>query len=133
VPATVAQRLHAAMNAHDIDAFADCFAEDYDSFQPAHPARAFRGRAQARKNWTAMFAGVPDFRADLLRSAAADGVEWSEWRWRGTHDDGTVLDMAGVFVAGVRDDRVAWARLYFEPVEADGEGIEAVVHTLAGD
>ena len=133
MPATVAQRLCAAMNAHDLDAFADCFAEDYSSEQPAHPARSFRGRAQARQNWSAMFAGVPDFRAELMRATVADGVEWSEWRWQGTHADGTTLDMAGVFVAGVGDGRIAWARLYFEPVEAGGEGIDAVVHTLAGD
>jgi ketosteroid isomerase-like protein len=133
MPATVARRLCAAMNAHDLDAFADCFTEDYSSEQPAHPARSFRGRDQARQNWSAMFAGMPDFRADLVRSAAADGIEWSEWRWHGTHEDGTTLDMAGVFVAGVSDARIAWARLYFEPVEAEGEGIAAVVRTLAGD
>ena len=130
--ATVARRLCAAMNAHDIEAFADCFAEDYDSSQPAHPARAFRGRAQARRNWTEMFAGTPDFRAELVRADAAGGVEWSEWRWHGTHTDGSVLEMAGVIVAGIHDDVVAWARLYFEPVEADGEGIEAVVKTISG-
>jgi hypothetical protein len=32
------------MNARDIDAFVDCFDEDYESEQPAHPDRAFRGR-----------------------------------------------------------------------------------------
>ena len=133
MPATVAQRLCAAMNAHDIDAFAACFAEDYDSEQPAHPARAFRGRAQARANWAAIFAGVPDFRAELVRAdTAGDGVEWSEWRWHGTHDDGSALEMAGVVVGGVRDGELAWARLYVEPVEAEGEQIEAVVRTMAG-
>jgi ketosteroid isomerase-like protein len=132
MPATVAQRLCAAMNAHDIDAFADCFAEDYSSEQPVHPARSFRGRAQARQNWSAMFAGVPDFHAELVRGTAADGVEWSEWCWHGTHADGTTLDMAGMIVAGVRDGRIAWARLYFEPVEAHGEGIDAVVKTISG-
>ena len=130
---TVAQRLCAAMNAHDIEAFAACFAEDYESEQPAHPARAFRGRAQARANWTAVFAGVPDFRAELVRvDTAGDGVEWSEWRWHGTHDDGSRLEMAGVIVGGVRDDLLAWARLYVEPVERDGERIEAAVRSMAG-
>ena len=42
--ALVAERLHAAMNARDIDAFVACFDEDYESEQPAHPDRAFRGR-----------------------------------------------------------------------------------------
>jgi len=130
---TVAERLLAAMNAHDLDAFADCFAEDYDSHQPAHPDRAFRGREQARSNWAAIFEGVPDFRAELVREDVAGDVEWSEWSWRGTHADGSPLEMAGVIVGGVRDGRLAWARLYVEPVERAGAGIDAAVRSIAGD
>ena len=129
----VVERLNAAMNAHDIDAFVACFAEDYESEQPAHPDRAFRGNEQVRRNWSAVFAGVPDFSAELVRSAVVGEVEWSEWQWRGTQADGTRLDMAGVIVAGVRDGRLAWARLYIEPVEQGGEGIEAAVRGMAGD
>ena len=55
------------MNAHDIDAFVALFAPDYDSVQPAHPDRAFTGSEQVRKNWTEIFAGVPDFRSELVR------------------------------------------------------------------
>ena len=56
----LAEQLNAALNAHDIDAFVALFAPDYDSAQPAHPDRAFRGREQVRANWSGMFAGVPD-------------------------------------------------------------------------
>ena len=125
---SVAERMAAALNAHDIDAFVDCFADDYDSAQPAHPDRAFRGREQVRTNWSAVFAGVPDFRAELVRAATVGDVEWSEWRWRGTG-----LDMAGVTVFGIREGRVAWARLYMEPIERAGAGIEAAVRDMAGD
>jgi hypothetical protein len=38
--------------------------------------------------------------------------------------------MAGVIVFGVREDRLAWARLYIEPVERTGEGIEAAVRDM---
>ena len=127
---TVAQRLCAALNAHDIEAFADCFAEDYDSAQPAHPDRAFRGRAQAKANWTAIFAGVPEFRAELVRADVAGDVEWSEWSWHGTQADGSALEMAGVIVGGVRDGRLAWARPYVEPVERAGAGIDAAVRAM---
>jgi ketosteroid isomerase-like protein len=131
--AVVAERLLAAMNAHDIDAFVACFHEGYESEQPAHPDRAFRGSDQVRQNWSAIFEGVADFRAELVRADATGGAEWSEWRWHGTHADGTVLDMAGVIVAGVRDGRMTWARLYVEPVEREGAGIDAVVRRMAGD
>src|SRR4051794_5702065 len=87
----VAERLEAATNAHDIDAFVACFDEDYASEQPAHPDRAFRGSDQVRKNWSAVFEGVPDFRAQLVRAVATGDTEWSEWRWRGTQRDGTRL------------------------------------------
>jgi hypothetical protein len=125
---TVAERMAAALNAHDIDAFVDCFATDYDSAQPAHPDRAFRGREQVRANWSAVFAGVPDFRAELVHADTVGDVEWTEWHWQGTG-----LDMAGVTVFGIRDGRVAWARLYMEPVEQAGAGIEAAVRDMAGD
>jgi len=36
-------------------------------------------------------------------------------------------------VAGVRDGRWAWARLYVEPVEEAGAGIDAMVRRMAGD
>ena len=121
------------MNAHDIDAFVACFADDYDSQQPAHPDRAFRGREQVRENWSAIFQGVPDFASELLRAGAIGDTEWSEWRWRGTQSDGTALDMAGVIVCGVRDGQLAWARLYIEPVEQAGGGIDAAVRRMAGD
>ena len=128
----VAERLLAAMNAHDIDAFVACFHEDYESEQPAHPDRAFQGSDQVRRNWSAIFEGTPDFRAELVRADAADGAEWTEWRWRGTHADGSRLDMAGVIIFGVRAERIAWARLFVEPVEQAGEGIEAAVRDMSG-
>ena len=124
---TVAERMAAALNAHDLDAFVDCFTADYDSVQPAHPDRAFSGREQVRANWSAILAGVPDFRAELVRADAVADVEWSEWHWHGSG-----LDMAGVIVLGVRDDHVAWARLYVEAVEHAGAGIEAAVRDMAG-
>jgi hypothetical protein len=128
MPDLVAERLTAAMNAHDIEAFVACFAQDYDSRQPAHPDRAFGGRDQVRENWTSIFESVPDFTAELVRADAVGDVEWSEWRWHGT-----ALEMAGVVVAGIRDGRIAWARLYVEPVEQAGSGIEAAVRDMTGE
>ena len=119
------------MNAHDIESFVSLFAEDYDSEQPAHPDRRFRGD-QVRENWSAVFSGVPDFRAELVASAVEADTAWTEWRWHGTHEDGSRLDMAGVIVMGVRDASITWARLYVEPVESAGEGIDAAVREMSG-
>src|SRR4029453_4008285 len=84
----VVARMHAAMNAHDIEAFVACFAEDYASAQPAPPGRAFRGREQVRANWSAIFGAVPDFRAELVGVTVAGETAWSEWRWQGAQTDG---------------------------------------------
>ena len=80
----VTNRLLAAMNAHDLDAFVACFAPNYHSEQPAHPSRAFDGSDKVRENWTSVFAGVPDFNAELLLSATTDGASYSTntTRWR---------------------------------------------------
>lgn len=121
------------MNARDIDAFVDCFDESYESEQPVHPDRAFRGREQVRANWSAIFDGVPDFQAELVATAVSGDVELSEWHWRGTQSDGGSLDMAGVIVGGVGGGRLLWARLYVEPVEQSGAGIDAAVRRMSGE
>jgi ketosteroid isomerase-like protein len=129
----VVERVNAALNAHDIEAFVACFDDDYQSDQPTHPDRAFRGRDQVRTNWSAIFQSVADFESELLRAVASDDTEWSEWRWHGTQRDGTPLDMAGVIVCGVRAGRLRWARLYIEPVDQRGAGIDAAVRHMAGE
>ena len=126
-------RLRDAMNDHDIKAFLDCFHEDYRSEQPVHPGRGFGGREQVRANWTSIFSGVRDFTADLLGHSQDESQEWSEWRWTGTRQDGSALDMAGVIIVGIRDGRIAWGRLYVEPVQAAaGETIDDAVQRMAG-
>lgn len=64
----VVDRLIAALNARDLAAAAALMHEDYHSEQPAHPGRAFVGRAQMHANWKAILEGIPDFHADLIRS-----------------------------------------------------------------
>jgi hypothetical protein len=124
----VNDRLRDAMNGHDLDAFVACFASGYRSEQPAHPDRAFTSAAKVRENWASVFAGVPDLTADLLVSARTDdGVEVGEWHWHGTFTDGTSFEMRGTTVLGVVDDQIAWGRLYMEPVERDGQDIDAMV------
>ena len=124
------ERLTEAQNAHDADRFASRFAEDYVSGQPAHPGRAFRGRAQVLANWTSVFEGVPDFHAELLAHIVDGDTEWAEVDWLGHHVDGSGFSMRGVIVLVIRDDLVAEGRLYVEPVDVEGDDIEAAVAEL---
>jgi ketosteroid isomerase-like protein len=128
----VLARLRDAQNHHDLDAFLACFDPAYRSEQPVHPDRAFVGPEQVRRNWAEVFAGVPDFQAELLRSADEADTGWAEWHWQGTRTDGTRLEMGGVTIFGVREDRIVWGRLYLEDVEG-GQGIDqAVQHMTRG-
>jgi ketosteroid isomerase-like protein len=123
---SIHERIVAAQNARDPVSFAALFSQDYVSEQPAHPGRAFAGRAQVLENWTGVFGGVPDFRAELVATAPSGDVEWGEVSWSGTHVDGSAFAMRGVIIATVHDGHIASARLYVEPVEAGGDIAEAV-------
>ncbi|HET7476918.1 MAG TPA: nuclear transport factor 2 family protein [Dermatophilaceae bacterium] len=128
--ADVMSQLLEAMNRHDASAVAAHFATDYRSEQPLHPGRGFGGSQQVRANWSSVFAGVPDFVAERIASATDGDTVWTEMRWHGTHLDGSPFLMGGVIVVGVRDGKIAWARLYMEPVEQEGSDIEAAVQQL---
>lgn len=129
---SVTERLHRAINAHDLEAQLAFFHEDYRSEQPAHPSRAFTGSDQVRKNWSKLYESIPDFRAELLRFAVAGDIEWAEWVWQGTKEDGTRLDERGVTIMGIRDGRIAWGRLYLEEIDEEGADIDETVRRMAG-
>ncbi len=131
-PVAVIKRLHQVMNRRELGAMLECFDPHYESCQPVHPAERFKGRNQVRKNWSAIFAAVPDFQAELLRATSEGDEAWSEWHWYGTRADGGLFDVRGVLIAGIRGDRIAWGRLYIEQVEPDGSDIDEAVQDLTG-
>src|SRR5579859_4594685 len=78
-PVAVIHRIQDAINRHDLDAMSECFAPDYLSEQPGYPSRTFRGTEQMRKNWSHIFAAVPDMQTHLLRVSRDGDIVWSEW------------------------------------------------------
>jgi ketosteroid isomerase-like protein len=131
-PREVLDQLQRAMNEHDLEEFLACFHPDYRSEQPAHPDRGFGGREQVEKNWAALFGGIPDFRAELLATAVEGDTVWAEWRWTGTREDGSPLDLRGVTLFSAESGQIAWGRLYMEEVEEEGEDIDETVSRLSG-
>jgi len=85
-----------------------------------------------RANWSALLDAIPDFRSEVLRSAADGDTVFAEVHWSGTKADGTPLDERGVTVMGIRDDRISWGRLYVDEVEREGADIDTVVRRMAG-
>ena len=122
-PSEVLRRQERALNAHDVDALADCFHEDLRSENFVHPSQTFVGREQVRRNWAMMISRVPDLRAELLGTAVDGDTVWGEWRIYGTRRDGALLDLRGVVVSKVEDGRVVSSRRYLAPLDA---GLETV-------
>lgn len=129
-PLSVLERSHIAMNQHDLEAFLECIDPDYHSEQPVHPDRQFTGKDQVYKNWSNIFSSIPDFHAELLRVACDDNTVWAEWDWQGTRSDDTLFHMRGTTIFEVRNDRIISGRLYIEPVERGGAGIDANIKTI---
>ena len=115
---TVVERVRRAMNAHDIEGLLALIDPEYESEQPAHPDRAFQGREQVRKNWSAIFARVPDLRADLMRTVVDGDTVWTEWWWHGVRADGTKFDYRGVTLFRIWNGKLMAGRLFMEPVQS---------------
>ena len=131
-PTRVLERLLAAMNAHDLEAMVSCFARDYVNETPVHPQRGFQGNEQVRKNWTQIFANVPDLRARVPRRAVDGDTLWTEWEQSGTRRDGTAFVMRGVVILGVEGNAITSARFYLEPVEETSSDVNAHVRHVVG-
>jgi limonene-1,2-epoxide hydrolase len=125
-PRLVIERLQRAMNERNLDAFVECFDPLYHTEQPLHPDKGYRGRDKMRKEWSQTFRRLPDFHAKLIRTAVDQEMVWAEWHWSGTQKDKVRVDMLGVTIFGVRENRIIWARAYMEPLHNPGAGIEAV-------
>lgn len=126
------ERLRDAVNSHDLDSLAGCFARDFQNETPVHPARSFHGREQVRKNWAQIFAGVPDIKANVMRSSFEGGRAWTEWEMRGTRRDGAPHLMRGVSIFEVGDRELTSVRFYLEPVEEGGMDVAAAVEKAVG-
>jgi len=79
-----------------------------------------------------LFAGIPDFCAEICRSVQDGNTTWTEWRWSGTRSDGLAFEMCGVALFEITDGQVVAGRLYLEDVERDVAGIEQAVEDLSG-
>lgn len=131
-PGDLVARLFDRTNAHDLDGLVACFGPDYTLINPVHPSRDFVGPGQVRRNWTVLFAGVPDLVA-LVHRVVADGAQvWVEMTMKGTRRDGMPVHLAGVQVFTVRDGLIRGCRFYVEPVEAAGVDADGAVQQAAG-
>lgn len=120
-PKAVIREWVKAVNNHDVEAIAACFAVDYHDVEPAHPTRKITGgREDVRKNFGMILQSIPDLRLELLRVAADADTAWSELDLSGTRRDGSREHLRGVNIFGIGGGQIAWGRVYLESVEEHG-------------
>jgi SnoaL-like domain len=127
----VLERLRDAQNSHDLDAFVACFDPQYRSEQPVHPDRAFVGSEQARKNWAEVFAGVPDFQAELLRLASQGDTEWAEWHWHAPAPIGHGSTCAGSPSSGSATTASTGVGSTWKTLKLSAKGFDQAVRHMA--
>jgi ketosteroid isomerase-like protein len=113
----VIERLVMTTNDHDLDGLVACFAPDYRLSMPTHPAGDFVGTEQVRRNWTGLFAGIPDLQVAVLAAAVRDADCWVEMEMRGTRRDGTPHLMRGPLIFTTGDDLIRACRFYVDLVD----------------
>jgi ketosteroid isomerase-like protein len=128
-PLTTIERLVEATSAHDLERVVACFADDYALEAPLHPHRSFRGTEQVRRNWTQIFAGVPDITVRVLRAAIDGEIVWTEWEMSGTRRDGDAHLMRGVFIFGISGGLIRSGRMFLEPVDTSGVSMDEAIRT----
>ena len=130
--ADLVTRLLDATNAHDLERLVDCFTESYVNHTPSHPARGFTGRDQVRRNWTQIFAAVPDLAARVLATAPSPDGIWTEWEMSGRRKDGADHLMRGVIIFEIdtQQHRARAARFYLEPVDHDQLDADTAVREI---
>jgi ketosteroid isomerase-like protein len=126
----ILEAMRTALAAHDLDAYVDFFHEDFVGERPRHPGGEVRGRDEVRESWAEILADVPDLQVEVPAAVQDGETIWSEWRMFGTARSGSLLEIRGVMIFGVRDGRVAWARTYLEPVEQAGKSLAQVIGEL---
>jgi ketosteroid isomerase-like protein len=114
------ERMRAALDAHDLDAFVGFFRDDYVGERPRHPGTPMSSRDDVRRNWEEVISDVPDLRVEVPAAVEDGNTIWSEWRAYGTARSGAELELRGVIIFGIQDGQVAWSRMYMEPVEHEG-------------
>ncbi|EGG48193.1 nuclear transport factor 2 family protein [Streptomyces griseoaurantiacus] len=120
----ILRRMENAMNAHDLDAFADCFAGNLRSRRPLHPQSGITDHAKMRENWAGLFAHVPDLVAAVQRSAEDGDQVWAEWEIGGTTVESARYLSRGVTILTLENDRIASVRFYLDNVDPEVQGAD---------
>jgi hypothetical protein len=114
----ILQQMVSAINHKDLDSLVGCFHPDYESVQPVHPERSFRGRHRLAENWGWVFERFDEFSATVLDFAVRENVIWTEWVWEANSPDADSVVVRGVMIFTVSEGCFRTGRLYLEPIRS---------------
>ena len=81
----VVQRVFSAMNAHDLAALRDAWAPDVSE---RFPDKTCRGHDELSAHFEGLFAAMPDFHMEVVRTIEEGETVYARWRLTGTHTGG---------------------------------------------
>jgi ketosteroid isomerase-like protein len=99
-----------AWNAHDIETLLDCMTEDgvfYASAGPAPLGATYRGHAELRKGYSAIWELYPDAQWRNGRHFVSGKDACSQWTFTGTKRDGARVEVFGCDLFTIRDGKIA--------------------------
>lgn len=129
-PSDVVRQWIAAINRHDLDEVAACFAPGYEDEAPARTGEVVRGRDHVRHNFEHLFTSMPDIHAELHAIVDQGDTVWMEWSMEGTRPDNTHMRFVGVNLFDVQEGLFVRGRIYTELVR-DAGGVEGQVKRMA--
>ena len=119
----VVQRVFDAINAHDVAALREVWAPDVVE---RFPDKTCRGQEELAAHFTGLFAALPDFRMEVLRTVEDGETVFAHWRLTGTHTGGQFsgIDPTGKAIVldgmdefAIRDGKVASNFVVFDQME----------------
>jgi len=114
------EALHAAFNAHDLDAIMAFFTDDCVFDAPRGPApggRRFVGKEQVREGFKARIDGIPDIVWADSRHFSSGDRGASEWTIRGTQANGEPIEVRGCDLFEFSDGKVRRKDSFWKIVE----------------
>ena len=118
----LAQQIFAAINAHDVEALKEIWADDVEE---RFPDKTCRGKAELAAHFEGLFAALPDFRMELVSSVEEGETVFARWKLTGTHrgvfngidPTGNTITLDGMDQFTFRDGKMAANFVVFDQMD----------------
>ena len=118
----LAQRIFSAINAHDVAALREIWADDVEE---RFPDKTCRGKSELGAHFEGLFAAMPDFRMELVSSVEEGETVFARWKLTGTHEGvfngidptGKPISLDGMDEFTFRDGKMASNFVVFDQME----------------